>query len=44
MQTILSIRTTGTGLYEVTDDVVRFVRNSGRNAAHTRQVAAHVQG
>jgi secondary thiamine-phosphate synthase enzyme len=29
MQTILSIRTDGPGLYEFTDDVVRFVRDSG---------------
>jgi secondary thiamine-phosphate synthase enzyme len=29
MQTILSIRTAGPGLYEFTDDVVRFVRESG---------------
>ena len=29
MQTILSIRTTGAGLYEFTDDVVRFVQESG---------------
>jgi secondary thiamine-phosphate synthase enzyme len=29
MQTILSIRTDGPGLYEFTDDVVRFVRESG---------------
>jgi secondary thiamine-phosphate synthase enzyme len=29
MQTVLSIRTTGPGLYEFTDDVVRFVRESG---------------
>ena len=29
MQTILDIRTTGQGLYEFTDDVVRFVRESG---------------
>jgi secondary thiamine-phosphate synthase enzyme len=28
MQTILSIRTAGPGLYEFTDDVVRFVRES----------------
>ncbi|MGZ5141566.1 MAG: YjbQ family protein, partial [Burkholderiales bacterium] len=29
MQTILTIKTTGPGLYEVTNDVVRFVRESG---------------
>jgi secondary thiamine-phosphate synthase enzyme len=29
MQTILSLRTTGPGLYEFTDDVARFVRQSG---------------
>jgi secondary thiamine-phosphate synthase enzyme len=29
MQTTLSIRTAGTGLYEFTDDVTRFVRESG---------------
>jgi secondary thiamine-phosphate synthase enzyme len=29
MQTILSIRTDGPGLYEFTDDVVRFVRECG---------------
>jgi secondary thiamine-phosphate synthase enzyme len=29
MQTILSIRTDGPGLYEFTNDVVRFVRDSG---------------
>jgi secondary thiamine-phosphate synthase enzyme len=29
MQTILSIRTAGPGLHEFTDDVVRFVRESG---------------
>jgi secondary thiamine-phosphate synthase enzyme len=29
MQTILSIRTAGPGLYEFTNDVVRFVRESG---------------
>lgn len=29
MQTILSIRTEGSGLYEFTNDVVRFVRESG---------------
>jgi secondary thiamine-phosphate synthase enzyme len=29
MQTIISIRTTGSGLYEFTNDVVRFVRESG---------------
>jgi secondary thiamine-phosphate synthase enzyme len=29
MQTILSIRTEGPGLYEFTNDVVRFVRESG---------------
>jgi secondary thiamine-phosphate synthase enzyme len=29
MQTILSIHTAGPGLYEFTDDVVRFVRESG---------------
>jgi len=29
MQTILAIRTTGPGLYEFTDDVARFVRQSG---------------
>jgi secondary thiamine-phosphate synthase enzyme len=32
MQTILSIRTHGPGLYEFTDDVVRFVRESGVDA------------
>ena len=29
MQTVLSIRTSGPGLHEFTDDVVRFVRASG---------------
>lgn len=29
MQTILAIRTTGPGLYEFTNDAVRFVRESG---------------
>ena len=29
MQTILTLRTTGPGLYEFTDDAVRFVRESG---------------
>lgn len=29
MQTTLAIKTTGPGLYEFTDDVVRFVRESG---------------
>jgi len=29
MQTILAIRTTGPGLYEFTDDVARFARQSG---------------
>ena len=29
MQTLLSIRTTGPGLYEFTDDVARFVEQSG---------------
>ena len=31
MQTILEIKTTGSGLYEFTNDVVRFVRDSGIN-------------
>ena len=29
MQTVISIRTAGPGLYEFTDEVVRFVRQSG---------------
>ena len=29
MQTVITVRTTGTGLYEFTDDVVRFIRESG---------------
>ena len=29
MQTVIAVRTTGTGLYEFTDDVERFVRESG---------------
>ena len=29
MQTTLTVRTTGPGLYEFTDDVLRFVRESG---------------
>jgi secondary thiamine-phosphate synthase enzyme len=33
MQRILSIRTSGPGLYEFTDDVVRFVGESGLGAA-----------
>ena len=29
MQTVIAVRTTGTGLYEFTDEVERFVRESG---------------
>ena len=29
MQTVLTVRTTGPGLYEFTDEVARFVRDSG---------------
>lgn len=33
MQTVLTIRTAGPGLYEFTDDVERFVRESGVDQA-----------